>query len=111
MDAGLLINPVFLDVEMVGGDPSIDACEEESRDRDFVLPSSPACRSPHQRRRDRLWTRWATSKPGRTPDNVLPLGMYDWKGKRDDCYRLYVEERKSLDEVASFWAAKRFTPR
>ena len=37
--------------------------------------------------------------------------MYNWEGKEAECYRLYVEEKKSLDEVAEYWAEKGFTPR
>jgi len=37
--------------------------------------------------------------------------VYNWDDKEAECYRLYVEERKSLDEVIASWAAKGFTPR
>ncbi|KAF2493971.1 hypothetical protein BU16DRAFT_573344 [Lophium mytilinum] len=36
--------------------------------------------------------------------------VYDWDGKEADCYRLYVEEKKSLDEVVEFWKDKGFVP-
>ncbi|KAI9724693.1 MAG: hypothetical protein M1828_003562 [Chrysothrix sp. TS-e1954] len=32
-----------------------------------------------------------------------PPMVYDWEGKENECYRLYVEERKSLDEVARYF--------
>ncbi|KAI9665388.1 MAG: hypothetical protein M1831_001826 [Alyxoria varia] len=32
--------------------------------------------------------------------------VYDWKDKKDECYRLYVEERKSLHEVMQYFKAK-----
>ncbi|KAF2090996.1 hypothetical protein K490DRAFT_34551 [Saccharata proteae CBS 121410] len=36
--------------------------------------------------------------------------VYDWDGKEADSYRLYVEEKKSLDEVMDFWKQHGFTP-
>ncbi|KAF2736534.1 hypothetical protein EJ04DRAFT_489758 [Polyplosphaeria fusca] len=36
--------------------------------------------------------------------------MYSWDGKEADCYRLYVTEKKSLDEVIQFWEERGFTP-
>jgi Clr5 domain len=37
--------------------------------------------------------------------------VYSWDDKEAECYRLYVEEKKSLDEVISYWEARGFTPR
>lgn len=37
--------------------------------------------------------------------------VYEWDGKEAECYRLYVEEKKSLDEVMAFWEQHGFTPR
>jgi hypothetical protein len=37
--------------------------------------------------------------------------VYNWDDKEGECYRLYVEEKRSLDEVISYWAARGFTPR
>ncbi|KAF2458198.1 hypothetical protein BDY21DRAFT_411617 [Lineolata rhizophorae] len=36
--------------------------------------------------------------------------VYSWEGKQADCYRLYIEEDKSLDEVMQFFEARGFTP-
>ncbi|KAH9880766.1 hypothetical protein IAQ61_001060 [Plenodomus lingam] len=36
--------------------------------------------------------------------------MYHWDDKEAECYRLYVEEKKSLDEVIAYWEAQGFTP-
>ncbi|KAH9863756.1 hypothetical protein J1614_009688 [Plenodomus biglobosus] len=36
--------------------------------------------------------------------------MYQWDDKKAECYRLYVDEKKSLDEVISYWEAQGFTP-
>ena len=37
--------------------------------------------------------------------------VYNWDDKEAECYRLYVEERRSLDEVVAYWEQKGFTPR
>ncbi|KAK7520511.1 uncharacterized protein IWZ02DRAFT_266346 [Phyllosticta citriasiana] len=36
--------------------------------------------------------------------------VYEWEGKEADSYRLYVEERRSLDEVMEYWKLRGFTP-
>ncbi len=37
--------------------------------------------------------------------------VYDWDNKESECYRLYVEERKSLDEVMDYFKQREFAPR
>lgn len=37
--------------------------------------------------------------------------VYNWDDKEAECYRLYVEEKKNLDEVIAYWEARGFTPR
>jgi len=37
--------------------------------------------------------------------------VYNWDDKEAECYRLYVEEKKSLDEVIAHFEARGFTPR
>jgi hypothetical protein len=37
--------------------------------------------------------------------------VYSWDDKEGECYRLYVEEKRSLDEVISYWEVRGFTPR
>lgn len=37
--------------------------------------------------------------------------VYNWDGKEAECYRLYVSEKKSLDEVIDYWEQRGFTPR
>lgn len=37
--------------------------------------------------------------------------VYSWDDKEAVCYRLYVEERKSLEEVIAYWEVRGFTPR
>lgn len=37
--------------------------------------------------------------------------VYDWDDKESECYRLYVEERKSLDEVIDYFKQQGFVPR
>ncbi|KAK8163891.1 hypothetical protein IWX90DRAFT_487206 [Phyllosticta citrichinensis] len=36
--------------------------------------------------------------------------VYEWEGKEADSYRLYVEKRRSLDEVMEYWKLRGFTP-
>ncbi|KAH7394431.1 hypothetical protein BKA66DRAFT_300439 [Pyrenochaeta sp. MPI-SDFR-AT-0127] len=36
--------------------------------------------------------------------------VYNWDDKEAECYRLYVEEKRSLDEVISYWEIRGFTP-
>jgi len=37
---------------------------------------------------------------------------YDWELYREECYRLYVEQKKSLEQVAAHMrAVHNFTPR
>ncbi|KAF2820212.1 hypothetical protein CC86DRAFT_360792 [Ophiobolus disseminans] len=36
--------------------------------------------------------------------------VYNWDHKEGECYRLYVEEKRSLDEVIAYWEARGFTP-
>ncbi|KAF1943512.1 hypothetical protein EJ02DRAFT_443232 [Clathrospora elynae] len=36
--------------------------------------------------------------------------VYNWDDKEGECYRLYVEERRSLEEVISYWEIRGFTP-
>ncbi|KAF4302160.1 hypothetical protein GTA08_BOTSDO09694 [Botryosphaeria dothidea] len=37
--------------------------------------------------------------------------VYDWEDKEVECYRMYVEEKKPLDEVMDYWKQRDFTPR
>lgn len=38
--------------------------------------------------------------------------VYDWDGKEDDCFRIYVEENGSLDDVMKYMKEKyNFEPR
>jgi hypothetical protein len=37
--------------------------------------------------------------------------VYNWDDKEGECYRLYVEEKRSLDEVIAYWEVRGFTPR
>ena len=37
--------------------------------------------------------------------------VYNWDGKETECYRLYVQERRSLNEVVEYWEQRGFTPR
>jgi hypothetical protein len=37
--------------------------------------------------------------------------VYQWDDKEAECYQLYVEEKRSLDEVMAYWEVRGFTPR
>jgi hypothetical protein len=37
--------------------------------------------------------------------------VYNWDDKEGECYRLYVEEKRSLDDVIAYWEVRGFTPR
>lgn len=37
--------------------------------------------------------------------------MYNWDSKEVECYRLYVQENRGLDEVMEYWEQRGFTPR
>jgi len=37
--------------------------------------------------------------------------VYQWDDKEAECHRLYVDEKKSMDEVIAYWEARGFTPR
>jgi hypothetical protein len=38
--------------------------------------------------------------------------VYDWENKEELCYRLYIEEKKSLEEIMDFMKEHhKFTPR
>ncbi|KAF2677797.1 hypothetical protein K458DRAFT_446791 [Lentithecium fluviatile CBS 122367] len=36
--------------------------------------------------------------------------VYNWDGKEAECYQLYVQEKRSLDEVIEYWEQRGFTP-
>jgi len=37
--------------------------------------------------------------------------VYEWDDKQDVCYRLYMQERKNLDEVMDYFKVQGFAPR
>lgn len=38
--------------------------------------------------------------------------VYDWENKEEVCYRLYIEEKKSLEEIMDYMKEEyKFTPR
>lgn len=38
--------------------------------------------------------------------------VYDWENKEDICYRLYIEEKKSLEEIMEYMKEEhKFSPR
>jgi hypothetical protein len=45
------------------------------------------------------------------PQHTLFNMVYNWDGKEAECYRLYVAEKKNLEEVMDYWEQRGFTPR
>ena len=37
--------------------------------------------------------------------------VYEWDGKRDECYRLYITENKSLEDIVELYRVQNFVPR
>jgi hypothetical protein len=38
--------------------------------------------------------------------------VYDWdSGKEEICYRMYIEEKRSLEEIMDYFKNQNFTPR
>jgi len=38
--------------------------------------------------------------------------VYDWdSGKEETCYRMYIEEKRSLEEIMEYFKNQNFTPR
>ena len=37
--------------------------------------------------------------------------VYNWEGKRDTCYNLYITENKGLEEIQAFYREQGFNPR
>jgi hypothetical protein len=43
---------------------------------------------------------------------ILPAMVYDWAGKRDICYQMYILEKKPLEEIMEYMrTAYQFAPR
>jgi hypothetical protein len=38
--------------------------------------------------------------------------VYDWENKEEECYRMYIEDKKSLEEIMDFMKERyKFAPR
>lgn len=38
--------------------------------------------------------------------------VYDWDGKRDICYKMYIEEKRALEDIMEYMKAfHQFAPR
>lgn len=47
-----------------------------------------------------------------TGGGVLFTMVYDWAGKRDLCFQMYIQEKKSLEEIMEYMrTAYQFAPR
>lgn len=52
------------------------------------------------------------SKGGRRRRRRVATMVYDWEGKRDICYRMYIEEKKPLEDIIEYMRAfHQFSPR
>lgn len=36
--------------------------------------------------------------------------VYDWENKEEPCYRMYIEEKKSLEDIMDHFKALGFAP-
>lgn len=42
----------------------------------------------------------------------LPIMVYDWDGKREICYQMYIKDKKALEEIMEYMkTAHQFAPR
>jgi hypothetical protein len=47
-----------------------------------------------------------------TRGSVSSIMVYDWAGKRDICYRMYIQDKKALEEIMEYMrTAYQFAPR
>jgi len=43
---------------------------------------------------------------------IIAKMVYDWENKEEICYRMYIEEKKSLEEIMEFMKEEhKFAPR
>lgn len=75
----------------------------------LLLPKLYYCAIPHQNRASRI----AHSPRGNALRGPIQAKMvYDWENKEELCYRLYIEEKKSLEEIMEFMKEHhKFAPR
>jgi hypothetical protein len=42
----------------------------------------------------------------------LPIMVYDWEGKREICYQMYIKDKKALEEIMEYMKTTyQFAPR
>ena len=44
-------------------------------------------------------------------DDKLSKMVYNWEGKKDTCYNMYITENKGLEEIQAFYREQGFNPR
>ena len=44
-------------------------------------------------------------------DNKFGKMVYNWEGKKDTCYNMYITENKGLEEIQAFYREQGFNPR
>jgi hypothetical protein len=71
--------------------------------RDFRMPQAPL----HQRKVTGEDGQHCTLKVHTSPSKMV----YDWENKEEICYRMYIEEKKSLEEIMEYMKEEfKFTP-
>lgn len=49
---------------------------------------------------------------GRLREHSLSIMVYDWDGKREICYQMYIKDKKALEEIMEYMkTAYQFAPR
>ena len=43
--------------------------------------------------------------------NTVVKMVYNWEGKRDTCFNMYITENKGLEEIQAFYREQGFNPR
>ena len=43
--------------------------------------------------------------------SIIGEMVYNWEGKRETCYNMYITENKGLEEIQSFYREQGFNPR
>jgi hypothetical protein len=54
---------------------------------------------------------YGLKRVGRNPFSLATM-VYDWENKEEICYRMYIEEKKSLEEIMEYMKEEhKFAPR
>jgi hypothetical protein len=70
---------------------------------DFRMPQAPLHQRKVTGRRSTLHHQRVHASPSKM--------VYDWENKEEICYRMYIEEKKSLEEIMEYMKEEfKFTP-